>query len=140
MFPAECCSQKTKPVEFGDKMSVGHWRASCVRRRQTSADKTSAVFAGKSSVVSAAEPSAAAADKASVVSQDIPKALWKQGRSLRGPSCVDNEVGMSWQTTDVLSTATFADTTDVLPADTAGVLSADTPGLSSATTRRRFWW
>ena len=56
-----------------------------------SADKTSVVSAGKTSVVSADETSAATADKTSVVSQDIPKALWTQGRPLRGRPCVDKE-------------------------------------------------
>ena len=86
--------------------------------------------------MSADKTSAAAADKTSVVSQDIPKALWTQGRPLRGRPCVDNEVGMSWETTDVLSAAAAdvlsADTTNVLPADTADVLSADTTGVSCA--------
>ena len=65
-----------------------------------SADKTSVVSADKTSVVSA--------DKTSVVSQDIPQALWTQGRPLRGRPCVDNEGGMSWETTDVLSADTKA--------------------------------
>ena len=69
-------------------------------RAFVSADKTSVVSADKTSVVSA--------DKTSVVSQDIPQALWTQGRPLRGRPCVDNEGGMSWETTDVLSADTKA--------------------------------
>ena len=93
-----------------------------------SADRTSVVSAGKTSVVSADKTSAVASDKTSVFSQDIPKALWTQGRPLRGRPCVDNEVGTSWETTDVLSAAAAdvvsADTADVLPGDTTDVLSA----------------
>ena len=73
-----------------------------------------------------------------MVSQDIPKALWTQWRLLRGRPCVENEVGMSWETTDVLSAAAAdvlsADTTDVLPTFTTDILSADTAGLPSANT------
>ena len=54
-----------------------------------SADKTYVVSADETPVVSADKTSAAAADKTSVVSQDIPKALWTQGRPLRGRPCVD---------------------------------------------------
>ena len=54
-----------------------------------SAGKTCVVSAGKTSVVSAAKTSVVPADKRSAVCQDIP--------------CVDNEVGMSWQTADLLS-------------------------------------
>ena len=59
----------------------------------------------------------------------------------QGPRpCVVNRIGMSWETTEVLSADTTdvlsADTTDVLSADTTDVLSADTTGLSSANTRQ----
>ena len=87
-----------------------------------SADKTSVVSADKTPVVSAD------------ISQDIPQALWTEGRPLRGRPSVQNVGGMSWEmsadTTDVLS----ADTTDVLSADTTDVLSADTTDVLSADT------
>ena len=52
-------------------------------------------------------------------------------RPLRGRFlCVDNGIGMSWQTTDFLS----ADTTDVLSADATDVLSAHTTDVLSADT------
>ena len=54
-----------------------------------SADKTSVVSADKTSVVSADKTSVVSAD----ISQDIPQALWTQGRPLRGRLCVDNEGG-----------------------------------------------
>ena len=109
-------------------------------RPVVSADKTSVVSACKTAVVAADTTSAAAADKTSVVSQDICKVLWTQGWPLRGRPCVDNEVGMSGETTDVLSAAAAdvlsANTTDVLPAGTTDTfLSADTRGLSSANGR-----
>ena len=99
-----------------------------------SADKTSVVSADKTSVVSADKTSAVSADKTSVVSQDIPMGLRR--RPQRGR--VGNGIGMSWETTDVLSADTTdvlaADTTDVLAADTTDVLSADTTDVLSADT------
>ena len=82
-----------------------------------SADKTSVVSAGKTSVVSADKTCVVSADKTSVVSQDIPMVLRR--RPQRGH--VGNGIGMSWETSDVLS----VDTTNVLAADTTDVLAAD---------------
>ena len=62
-----------------------------------SADKTSVVSADKTSVVSADKTSVVSADKTSVVSadisQDIPQAVSRQGRPLRGRPCVENDGG-----------------------------------------------
>jgi len=100
-----------------------------------SADKTSVVSADKTSVASADKTSVVSADKTSVVSQEIPIPLATQPRC----GCLLNIIGMSWETTEVLSADTTdvlsADTTDVLSADTTDVLSADTTALSSANTR-----
>ena len=58
------------------------------------------------------------------MSQDIPQALWTEGRPLRGRPSVQNVVGMSSEMP--------ADTTDVLSADTLDVLSANTTDVLSA--------
>ena len=96
-----------------------------------SAGKTCVVSAGKTSVVSAAKTSVVSADKTSVVSQDIPTPLPTR------PSCgrLRNGVGMSWETSEVLSADTTdvlaADTTDVLPADATHALPADKFGVGN---------
>ena len=97
-----------------------------------SAEEKPVEFAEEKPVVSAEDKPVVSADKKSAVCQDIPQALWTQGRPLRGRPCVDNEVGISWETTDVLS----ADTTDVLSADTTDVLSADTRTSNSGCLER----
>ena len=87
----------------------------------------------------AAETPDVSADKASAVSQDIPMALRR--RPQRGR--VGNGVGMSWETTDVVSADTTdvlaADTTDVLPADTTHVLPADKFGGRDQTSANIFF-
>ena len=81
----------------------------------TLADKASVASVDKSSGTSEAKTSAVSANKTSVVCQDIPTTLQRWPQRDR----VGNGVGMSWETTDVLS----ADTTDALAADTTDVLS-----------------
>ena len=88
--------------------------------------------------MSAAKTFVVSADKTFAVSQDIPTALlrWPQ----RGR--VGNGVGMSWETTHVLSADTTdvlaADTTNVLPADTTHILPADKFGVGNPTSANDF--
>ena len=94
-------------------------------------------FAGEKPVACAEDKPVVSAVKQFAVCQNIPNSLSTQGRPRSGRPCVHNTLGMSWETTDVLSAAAAdvlsADTTKVLPADTTGVSSAETTGLSSAT-------
>ena len=115
----------------------GTWAQKCfpkgplLGRPNLFADKASDASADKTS--DAAQTAAVSADKTSVVSRGIPMALRR--RPQRGR--VGNGVGMSWETTDVVSADTTdvlaADTRDVLPADTTHVLPADKFGVGNPT-------